>query len=60
MASTLPPNANLRQLRHRAKDLLRARRGPGFSLKDAQTAIAAEYGFDDWRALKATVETQDR
>lgn len=59
MASTLPPNANLRQLRHRAKDLLRARRGR-FSLKDAQTAIAAEYGFDDWRALKATVETQDR
>ena len=69
---TLPPNPNLDQLRHQAKELLRAaksgdadatRRLLGVSerpstLAVAQLAIAREYGFPSWVRLKEEVETR--
>ena len=57
---TLPANPNLRQLRHQAKELLRERRSPGFSLKNAQQALAEAYGFDNWLKLKRFVEKRHR
>jgi ankyrin repeat protein len=68
---TLPANPNLDQLRHRAKDLLRAaKRGDpdalglvqAFSaqvtLAAAQLAVAREYGFASWAKLKDEVEAR--
>lgn len=70
----LPPHPDLDQLRHQAKDLLRAAQTgePGaveriravsdqLSLAAAQLATAREYGFASWPALKAEVDarTQD-
>ncbi|MEM7365484.1 MAG: ankyrin repeat domain-containing protein [Pseudomonadota bacterium] len=52
MSKQLPPNASLRQLRLQARE----RRVSGMSLKAAYAAIAEEYGFDSWAALKHTVE----
>ncbi len=66
---TLPANPNLDQLRHQAKDLLRAaQRGDHharnrieavsaqLTLAAAQLAIAREYGFASWTKLKDEVE----
>jgi hypothetical protein len=65
----LPVHANLEQLRHQAKDLLRAARaGDADALRQinavsdraqlasAQLALAREYGFQSWRRLKSEVE----
>ncbi len=52
---TLPARPHLDQLKHQAKDLLRARPDLG-RLRDAQRALAAEYGFDSWDALRHHVE----
>ena len=72
--ATVPTHPNLDQLRHQAKDLLRAARegdsdavgriravSEHLSLATAQLALAREYGFGSWPALKADVEarTQD-
>ena len=68
----LPVHANLEQLRHQAKDLLRAanagdpdalRRIHAVSdraqLASAQLALAREYGFPSWRRLKTEVERRE-
>jgi len=64
--------ANLEQLRHQAKDLLRAARAGDASavtrilavevrltLASAQLAIARENGFPSWGKMKAQVERVD-
>ena len=81
MSSTLPPRPDFTQLKHQAKDLLRAherrdasacpmlRRLRRFisddndailaaplALHEAQYALAMEYGFASWNALKRHVE----
>jgi ankyrin repeat protein len=74
--SDLPVRPDLDQLRHQARDLLRAARagdaaaaarirgvstGPGaLTLTAARLAIAREYGFPSWARLKAEVETRTR
>ena len=68
---TLPANANLDQLRHQAKDLLRAAKrrdaaalgrihavSTHVTLASAQLAIAREYGFSSWATLKDEVDTR--
>jgi ankyrin repeat protein len=68
---TLPANPNLDQLRHQAKDLLRAaKRGEPdarrrieassaeLTLAAAQLAVAREYGFASWAKLKDEIETR--
>jgi uncharacterized protein len=68
----LPVHANLEQLRHQAKDLLRAARaGDADALRrinavsdraqlaSAQLALAREYGFQSWRRLKSEVERRE-
>ena len=78
----LLPNADLRQLRNRAKDLVKAHKASApefaerlrqalpewsdlsnaqvfqasFALKDAQRAIAREYGFESWATLARYIE----
>lgn len=58
MPSKLPPRASLDWLKKTARQNLRTRRAaePGARLADAQRALAREYGFSSWRALKAHVE----
>ena len=81
MNSTLPPRPDFTQLRHQAKDLLRAHQRQDASccpvlrrlrrfapaddadilaqplaLHEAQYALAMEYGFSSWNALKRYVE----
>jgi hypothetical protein len=64
----LPARPDLDQLRHQAKDLLRAARAADpaavariravsgrMTLADAQLAVAREYGFASWPQLKAEV-----
>lgn len=64
----LPARADLTQLRHQAKDLLRAANGGDADaatriravseqmiLASAQLAVARDYGFDSWPALTAEV-----
>ena len=60
----LPERPNLDQLKHQAKELLAAwRRGASSDvpdtprLRDAQRAIAQQYGFDSWDTLRAHVES---
>jgi ankyrin repeat protein len=66
---TLPAHPNLDQLRHQAKDLLRAaqagdadasarieRVSDRLTLAAAQLALAREYGFASWPKLKEEVE----
>jgi hypothetical protein len=55
---TLPDNPNLEQLREQAKERLVIIRthAPDARLSDAQFALARDYGFPGWRALKAHVE----
>ena len=68
----LPARPDLGQLRHQAKDLLRAaqRGDPGavariravsdrLILSSAQLALAREYGFASWARLKLEVERRD-
>ena len=69
---TLPPNPNLDQLRHQAKELLGAAKSGDpdatrrlqdvserpSTLAVAQLAIAREYGFPSWVRLKEEVETR--
>src|SRR5262249_54011732 len=68
-----PSNPNLDQLRHQARDLLRVARvgqreaaeriksvSDQLTLAAAQLAIAREYGFASWPALKAEVEARSR
>jgi ankyrin repeat protein len=70
---SLPDRPNLDQLRHQAKDLLRmARDGDAAAtgrihavsgrptLATAQLALAREYGFPSWAALKLQVEARTR
>ncbi len=56
--STLPDRASLEYLRKVAKERLEAlrRTKPDARLAEAQLAVAREYGFPSWRALKAEVE----
>ncbi len=60
MAQALPARPNLDWLRKSAKDLLRELRvkDPARKLADAQYALARQYGFSSWRALKAHVDEQ--
>jgi ankyrin repeat protein len=57
--STLPDAPDLEWLRKEAKRRLREMRKalPGAKLSDAQFALATEYGFSSWRALKAHVDS---
>jgi hypothetical protein len=55
-ALPLPPRPDLDQLKRQAKELHRARKSG--RLRDAQRAIAEQYGFASWDALRAHV--QDR
>ena len=60
MAQALPARPNLDWLRKTAKDYLRELRAqdPNRKLADAQFAVARQYGFSSWRALKAHVDQQ--
>lgn len=62
MAQALPPRPNLEWLRKTAKKKLGElqSRQPGSKLADAQLALAREYGFSSWRALKSHVDAQLR
>jgi ankyrin repeat protein len=68
---TLPAHPNLDQLRHQAKDLLRAAKGSAadalneirrvseqVTLDAAQLAVARRYGFASWAKLKTGVEAR--
>jgi catechol 2,3-dioxygenase-like lactoylglutathione lyase family enzyme len=59
MTKALPPRPDLEWLRKAAKDQLAELRArdPAAKLHQAQLAIAGEYGFKSWRALKAHVDT---
>jgi hypothetical protein len=59
MSSELPEHPSLDYLRKQAKDrLARLRqRSPAARLADAQHALASEYGFRSWAALKAHIES---
>ena len=56
--SQLPARASLEYLKKLAKERLAElrRSDPRAKLADAQLALAREYGFPSWRALKAEVE----
>ncbi|MGQ0641578.1 MAG: ankyrin repeat domain-containing protein [Gemmatimonadaceae bacterium] len=56
--ATLPDRASLEFLKKRAKERLLElrRRGARAKLADAQLAIARDYGFASWRALKAEID----
>ncbi len=60
MARALPARPNLDWLRKTAKDHLRELRkqDPTRKLADAHFALARQYGFSSWRALKAHVDEQ--
>src|SRR5262245_57412352 len=55
---SLPERASLEWLRKTAKQTLTTLRTtrPAAKLADAQRAVARDYGFPSWRALKAHVE----
>jgi ankyrin repeat protein len=58
MSEALPARPNLDWLRKTAKQRLRElrTRNPDTKLADAQLAVAREFGFRSWRALKAEVD----
>jgi len=58
MAQSLPTRPNLEWLRKTAKQALAElrKRKPGAQLAAAQLALAREYGFHSWRALKAHID----
>lgn len=68
----LPARPDLDQLRHQAKDLLRAAKGGDpaamsrlrsvageLNLTSAQLAVARDYGFTSWSRLKTEIERRD-
>jgi hypothetical protein len=68
----LPTRPDLEQIRHQAKDLLRAARSgdgeslvriravsPRLTLASAQLAVAREYGFANWPKLKLEVQRRE-
>ncbi len=59
MVSSLPARPSLEWLRRSAKDRLAEIRKtrPRAKLAEAQLAVACEYGFSSWRALKAHVDS---
>jgi ankyrin repeat protein len=59
-SASLPEAANLDWLRKQAKRQLRElrRSDPKAKLADAQFALAKQYGFSSWRALKAHIDAQ--
>jgi ankyrin repeat protein len=59
MAQALPANPNLDWLRKTAKQRLAALRAgrPDAKLHQAQLAVAGDFGFRSWRALKAHVDS---
>jgi len=59
MAQALPPRPNLDWLRKTAKQKLGELQShlPQSKLADAQVALARDYGFASWRALKAHVDS---
>lgn len=58
MSRQLPTHPNLDHLRKQAKDLLAAARHehPDWQLADAQFALARDYGFASWPAMKVEVD----
>lgn len=58
MSRQLPPNPNLEFLRKQAKALLDGSRvqHPSWQLADAQHALARDFGFTSWPALKGHVD----
>ena len=56
--SQLPDRASLEFLKRRAKELLLElrQRDPRANLAAAQLALARDYGFSSWRALKAEID----
>jgi hypothetical protein len=56
MSEKLPANANIRQLRIQAKELLRTLPS-GSKLAEAQLQTARKYGFESWPKLVAEIET---
>lgn len=56
----LPERASLEFLKRRAKERLSGMRraDPTAQLATAQLAVARDYGFSSWRALKAEIETR--
>lgn len=61
-ARALPAQPSLEHLKNEAKQRLKALRAqhPRAQLTDAQLAVAREYGFASWRALKAHVDDVTR
>jgi hypothetical protein len=59
MSLELPARPNFDHLKKQAKDRLAElrKRSPAARLADAQHALAREYGFPSWAALKAHVES---
>ncbi|MBV8580620.1 MAG: ankyrin repeat domain-containing protein [Candidatus Eremiobacteraeota bacterium] len=62
MPQPLPERPSLDWLRKTAKQRLKRLReeAPSAHLTDAQFALAREYGFESWRALKSHVDEQNR
>src|SRR5262249_42403648 len=60
MPRALPPQPHIDWLKKAAKDRLAELRAgdPAAKLHQAQLALAREYGFASWRALKAHVDAQ--
>jgi ankyrin repeat protein/catechol 2,3-dioxygenase-like lactoylglutathione lyase family enzyme len=58
MSLSLPERASLEFLKKLAKERLAAQRAtdPAARLADAQLAVAREYGFPSWQALKAEID----
>jgi ankyrin repeat protein/catechol 2,3-dioxygenase-like lactoylglutathione lyase family enzyme len=58
MSLNLPERASYEYLKKLAKERLALLRGrkPAAKLADAQLAVAREYGFSSWRALKAELD----
>src|SRR5262245_48371205 len=58
MSNPLPERVSLEYLKKLAKDRLRGlrREDPSAKLSSAQLAVARDYGFTSWRALKAEVD----
>jgi ankyrin repeat protein len=61
-ARVLPAQPNLEHLKNEAKQRLKALRAqePNAQLTEAQLAVARDYGFASWRALKAYVDEVTR
>jgi ankyrin repeat protein len=60
--SKLPERASLEYLKKLAKDRLQElrRKEPRAKLAAVQTALAREYGFSSWRALKSGIEHREQ